>query len=73
MYKEIQNKTFRRSGRCEMNKSRGVLSHRADHIRNIQIFCTKSGTPNSLDTLIIGKYVLDRLKYATKLSTECRV
>ena len=39
MYKEIQNKTFRRSGRCEMNKSRGGLSHWADHIQNIQIFC----------------------------------
>ena len=61
MYKEIQNKTFRRSGRCEMNKSRGVLSHRADHIQNIQIFCTII-EKNSLDTLIIGKYVLDRLK-----------
>ena len=72
MYKEIQNKTFRRSGRCEMNKSRGVLSHRAVHIQNIQIFCTII-EKNSLDTLIIGKYVLDRLEKATELPTVFRV
>ena len=70
MYKEIQNKTFRRSGRCEMNKSRGVLSHWADHIQNIQIFCVESWKPNSLDALIIGKYVLDGLENATVLSFE---
>ena len=50
-----------------MNKSRGGLSHWADHIQNIQIFCVYS-QKNSLETLISGKYVLDRLKNATVLS-----
>ena len=53
-----------------MNKSRGVLSHWADHIQNIQIFCVESWKPNSLDALIIGKYVLDGLENATVLSFD---
>ena len=53
-----------------MNKSRGGLSHWADHIQNIQIFCLESWKPNSLDALIIWKYVLDGLENATVLPFE---